>query len=196
MFSANLIKKKFDRGCQFLEELYIDLHSVHVKDSDNIFIVKALCAASLKQVDRWVIYALTKSPCNVYFAHCQCPAGTSGTCCHAYALMKMVTKWVADGLTAVPEAVACTSKPQYWSIPQSRGKVTKIPIPEMNVVAVGKESTNDKIRQSKGGRRSTLYGARAPCARITPYHGINELQNRLKFLLLMLFHLTKNHYLQ
>ena len=121
-----------------------------------------LCAANLKQVNRWVIFALTKSPCNVYFAQCQCPAGTSGTCSHAFALMKIVTKWVADGLAAV----ACTSKPQYWSIPQTRGRVTEIPIPEMNVVAVGKESTTDKNRQSNGGRRSTLYEARAPCARI------------------------------
>ena len=129
--SANLIKKKFDRGCQFLEEQYIDIHSVHIKDSDNIFIVKRLSAASLKQVDRCVIFALSKSPCNVYFAPCQCPSGTSGTCSHIFALMKMVKKWVADGFTAVPEAVACTSKPQYWSILQSRGRVTKIPIPEL-----------------------------------------------------------------
>ena len=112
----------------------MDLHSVHIKDSDNIFIVKGLCTARLKQVDRWVIFALTKSPCDVYFVHCQCPAGTLGTYSHAFALMKMVTKWVADGLTTVPEAVACTSKPQYWSIPQSRGRVTKIPISEMNLL--------------------------------------------------------------
>ena len=141
----------------------------------TIFIVKGFCATNLKQVDRRVIFALTKRPCNVYFAHCQCPAGT---CSHAFALTKMVTKRVADGLSAVPKAVASTSKPIYWSIPQSRGRVTKIPIPEMNVVAVGKESTTDKNRQSKGGRRSTLYEARAPGARITPYRGINELRNR------------------
>ena len=155
MFSANLIKKNFGCGCQFLDEQYIDLHSVHIKDSDNIFIVRGLYDASLKQVDRWVIFALTKSPCQMYFAHCQCPAGNiSGTCSHAFALMKMVTKWVSDSLTAVSEALACTSKPQYWSIPRS-SRVTKIHIPKMNVVAVGKETPTDKKRQSEGGCQST-----------------------------------------
>ena len=109
-------------------------------DTSEHIIVKGLCAASLKQVDRWVIFALIKSPCNVYFLLTVSALLEH----HAFALMKIVTKWVADGLTAVPEAVACTSKPQYWSIQQSRGSETKIPIPEMKVVAVGKESTTDK----------------------------------------------------
>ena len=144
-----LIKKNFDRGCQLLEEQYIDLVSVHVKENDSIYLVKGLCAASLKQVDRWVIFALKKSPCQVYFAYCQCPAGTSGTCSHAFAIMKMICKWIAVHRTTVPEAVTCTSKPQYWSIPQSRGRVTKIPIPELNVIAPDKDTVADKKRQSK-----------------------------------------------
>ena len=38
MFSANLIKKDFDRGCQFLEEQYIDLHLVHVQDIFSVLL--------------------------------------------------------------------------------------------------------------------------------------------------------------
>ena len=60
--------------------------------------------------------------------------------------------------------------------------MTKIPIPAMNVVTVSKESTTDKNRQSKGGHRPTLYEARSPGARITPYRGINKLRNRLKLI--------------
>ena len=60
--------------------------------------------------------------------------------------MKMVSKWIADGCASVPEAVACTSKSQYWSIPQSRCTVTNVPIPEMNVIVTDtdKDKNADK----------------------------------------------------
>ena len=108
--SSTLIKKNFQRGSKLLDEQYIDLHSVHAKEDNDVYVVKGLCEASLRQVDRWVIFVLKKRPCQVYFAYCQCTAGTAGTCSHAFALMKMVSKWNADSCVSVPEAVACTSK--------------------------------------------------------------------------------------
>ena len=106
--SSTLIKKNV--VVNYLKRS-IYLHSVHAKEDNDVYAVEGLCAANLRQVDRWVIFVLKKRHCQVYFAYCQCTA---------FALMKMVSKWhVHLNLS--------------WSIPQSRGRVTKIP--EMNVIA-------------------------------------------------------------
>ena len=150
---STLVKKNFKRGSQFVEEMCPDVSSIYIQQSEDLYVVKGLCAASLKKVDRWVVFCLKKNPCEIYFGYCQCPAGTAGTCSHGFALMKMVTKWIAEGQTNVPESVPCTSKLQVWSIPQSRGRVHKISVPEIRITSpVNKEATTSvKKKTTKKG---------------------------------------------
>ena len=54
------MKKNFQRCSKLLEEQYINLHSVHVKEDNDVYVVKDRCAASWRQVDRWVNFALKK----------------------------------------------------------------------------------------------------------------------------------------
>ena len=77
---------------------------------------------------------------------------------------------------AAVEAVACTSKPQYWSIPQSMDRVIKIPIPEMNDIATGTDKgTDEEKRHPKTRLLSTLFDARTVGERYTPYNSINVI---------------------
>lgn len=126
--NSTLVKKHFERGEQLLEKQYLDINSIHVKQSDNVFCIKGVCAASLKKVDRWVTVALNIEPCNIYFAYCQCVAGKPGTCSHVLALLKLMTKWVLENLKKIPTPAACTSQQCLWSVPQSRDRVVKSPI--------------------------------------------------------------------
>lgn len=43
------VKKNFERASQLLAESYIDLDSIYCMDSDNLFCIKGVCAASLKK---------------------------------------------------------------------------------------------------------------------------------------------------
>jgi len=130
---SKAIKKHFQRGEQFIEENYIDVNSVHTKQNDDLFSIKGVCAASLKKKDRWIFLILSKSTAEIKFGYCQCPAGKAGTCSHAYALLKMLAKWVIDRLPIVPVEKACTSKPCTWSIPQSRGRIDKPKISDLEI---------------------------------------------------------------
>ena len=103
--------KHFRRGEQLLEENFIDIASIYSKQSDTLFCLKGVCAASLKKQNRWTFMALSKVDGSVSYAYCQCPAGKVGTCPHMFAVMKLVAKWAIDKLTKIPEIKACTSKP-------------------------------------------------------------------------------------
>ena len=128
---SSIVKKHFERGSQLLEESFISVESIYAKDTENLYCLKGICAASLKKKDRWVTIAISKNTANIEFAYCQCTAGKTGTCSHAFALMKLVAKWVLDNKSEVPDEVACTSKLCYWSVPQSRDRTRKVPIPEI-----------------------------------------------------------------
>ena len=96
------IKKNFDRASQFISESYFDMDSIHIMSTDELFIVKGICAASLKKLDRCITVAITKSNNKVEFAYCQCPAGKGGTCSHSFGLMKLCAKWVIEGRRKFP----------------------------------------------------------------------------------------------
>ena len=132
---STLVKKNFERGSQLLEESFISVDSVYVKEVDSLYCIKGVCAASLKKKDRWVTIALSKDTADIKFAFCQCTAGRTGTCSHTFALMKLLAKWVLDNLTEIPKEVACTSKLCYWSVPQGRDRTTKALISEINFVS-------------------------------------------------------------
>ena len=127
--------KHFLRGKQLLEENFIDVASIYSKQSDTLFCLKGVCAASLKKQNRWTFMALSKVDGSVSYAYCQCPAGRVGTCSHMFAVMKLVAKWAIDKLTKIPELKACTSKPCTWPVPQSRGKLFKSPISEISLIS-------------------------------------------------------------
>ena len=44
------VKKHFQRGEQLLEESFIDIGSVVVKENDTILCIKGVCAASIKNI--------------------------------------------------------------------------------------------------------------------------------------------------
>ena len=102
------VKKHLSRGEMFLEKQYIDLSSIHSKQSIELFCVKGVCAASMKKIDRWIFIAIKKLDGSVMYAFCECPAGKTGTCSHAFAMMKLVAKWVVEKLKTVPNIKACT----------------------------------------------------------------------------------------
>ena len=141
---STLVKKHFERGSQLLEESFITVDSVYVKEADSLYCVKGVCGASLKKKDRWVTIALSKDTADIKFAFCQCTAGKTGTCSHTFALMKLLAKWVLDNRTEIPDEVACTSKLCYWSVPQGRDRTTKAPISEIKFI------TPESHRKSKG----------------------------------------------
>ena len=43
---STLVKNNFKRGSQFLEEMYLDVSSIYIKQSEGLYVVKGLCAAS------------------------------------------------------------------------------------------------------------------------------------------------------
>ena len=90
------VKRHFSRGEQFLEENFLDISSIHSKQSDKLFCLKGVCAASMKKKDRVIFIAMNKNDASVSYSFCQCPAGKAGTCFHAFALMKLVAKWMID----------------------------------------------------------------------------------------------------
>lgn len=157
------IKKHFQRGHQLLEENFVDLNSIYSKQNESFFSIKGTCAASLKQKDRWVFIVIKKSSGDIEFAKCQCPAGKAGTCSHSYAILKIVAKWVIDGLTLIPQQKACTAKPCIWSVPQSRGRIEKHNINDLKIKSPPskKAKCNETSTKTKQGITSTLYVADA-----------------------------------
>lgn len=202
---STLVKKHFERGEQLLEEQYIDISSIHVKYSDNLFCIKGVCAASLKKVDRWVTVVINTEPCEIYFAYCQCVAGKPGTCSHVFALLKLIAKWVIEKLKDVPIPAACTSRQCLWSVPQSRDRVIKSPIASLNVVspeARKRKCKNDndpeskKIKTRSKGIESTLYDARSIMNRRFNHNNLDQMLLSLEtesFAIPALAVMNKNH---
>ena len=160
MDKATTIKKNFKRGEQLLVENFIDLDSVMVKENNELICFKFFVGASLKVKDRWIWVAITKTPIEVHFAYCPCEAGKVGTCGHSYAVMKQICRWALDKVNTIPSAIACTSKPCLWSVPQSRGRVDKRPLTEIVVRSpkLSKDS-GDQEKKRKKPIKSTLYNA-------------------------------------
>ena len=69
------ILSKSKKGEQLLEENFIDIASIYSKQSDTLFCLKGVCAASLKKQNRWTFMVLSKVDGSVSYAYCQCPAG-------------------------------------------------------------------------------------------------------------------------
>ena len=69
------VMKHFRRGEQLLEENFIDIASIYSKQSDTLFCLKEVCAASLKKENRCTFMALSKVDGSICHAYCQCPAG-------------------------------------------------------------------------------------------------------------------------
>ena len=159
MEKAEKIKKPFRRGNAFLSENYLDEFSIYTKQSHEYYCIKGVCAASLKKLDRWIFVAINKESEEIQFMFCKCRAGKTGTCAHAYALIKLIASWSFDNIKLIPEPKACTSKPCTWSVPQSRDRVEKLPIQDLTIKSqVPKDGPPAKKR--KPSIKSSLFDAR------------------------------------
>ena len=132
------------------------MNSILSKQNDKYFSVKGICSASLKQKDRWVFIVIQKSTGDIEFATCQCPAGGAGTCSHSYAVSKVIAKWVIDRVTIITQQRAYTSKPCVWSVPQSRGRLEKYSINELEIKSPpNKKSKVSECNSTQQGLNST-----------------------------------------
>ena len=136
-----------------LEEQYVDIGSIFTKQSDDFFCFRSVCGASLRKQNRIIFVALTKADGLVAYACCQCPAGKVGTCSHAFAVMKLVAKWVIDKINKIPEPKACTSKLCAWSILQSRERLEKSPISSLKIFS----PTTTKSKNKACSKGSTIH---------------------------------------
>ena len=148
----------------------MDISSIYTKQTSHLFALKGVCTASLKQKNRWIFVALNKTDATIAYAYCECPAGKTGTCSHAFAIMKLVAKWVIDKILNIPEPKACTSRPCAWSIPQSRNRVEKPPISDITLIAPMPKKKKDAEESSEtsttpSGIKSSLYDARIQSCR-------------------------------
>ena len=64
-------------------------------------------------------------------AHCKCPVGTSGLCCHVLALL-LFLKHYADTKEKLLE-LTCTEKLQKWQRQISKGSIPMIPLKEIKL---------------------------------------------------------------
>ena len=118
--------------------------------------------------------ALSKADGSFSYAYCQCPTGKVGTCCHMFAVMKLLAKRTIHKLTKIPEIKACTSKPCTWSVPQSRGKLFKSTISEISLISPASKKTIDENATPKG-IKSSLYDARVESQRVLNDSKVNEM---------------------
>ena len=154
---STVVKKHFSRGDQLLEEQYVDIGSIFTKQSDDFFCFKSVCGASLRKQNIIIFVVLTKDDGLVADAYCQCLAGRVGTCSHAFAVMKLVAKWLIDKINKIPEPKACTLKPCSWSIPQSRERLEKSPNSSLKIFSL--TATKSKINTySKGSAINNTSG--------------------------------------
>ena len=76
---------------------------------------------------------------NAISAKCSCVAGLGGYCHHIIGILFYLAHWKHLGLSALSDAIICTTMKQRWSIPRG----TKIPQNEFQDVLV----KNDKLVQ-------------------------------------------------
>ena len=148
--NAVRIRKQFERGKQLVKENFVDLFRFLTKEDSRYFYVKSLVGASLKQKDRWVSVSIRKDSAEIQFCYCECEAGKSGTCSHAYAVLHLLAKWSLEQLTEVPDPVPVTSALCSWNIPQARGRTDTPKFMSMNF-----NSTTAKKRRSKYSSKSS-----------------------------------------
>ena len=168
--------KHFRLGEQLLEENFIDIASIYSKQSDKLFCLKWVCAASLKKQNGWTFMAFSKVDGPVSYAYCQCLAGKVRTCSPMSAVMKLAAKWATMHFKML-HFKPCTSKSCTWSVPQSRGK---LPISEISLLspASKKQKTIDENTTLKG-IKSSSYDARIESQRVLNDSKVDEMSDFL-----------------
>ena len=187
MNQGTKIKKHFNRGEQFLTERYIDPDYVFTEFNDSYFFIKGVCSSSLKNTERWISLAISRTSNKVAYAFCECPSGNGGQCAHSYALMKLVALWALDKLTEVP-ALACTSRPCKWSVKKNKGRVDKPAITSLIVSAPQasreakrqKHALDDNKRSRSEAVRSKMYESRHESLNSFDSNSVCEFVSKLK----------------
>ena len=143
------IIKTLDRGRKFKEERYISADSIFTYVDKDHFYVKCKCKASMKKDMRTVYIQLIRLTAVVTKGNCSCPAGLSGYCNHAMALLLELADYSLSELKYIPEEIACTSRLRQWGIPGVIS-ISKAPVMETTI----QKSISNK------GISSTLYDPR------------------------------------
>jgi len=118
------IMKTLDRGRRFQEERYVSADNILTKNSNETFMIKGKCRASMKKEIRSMSVSLNKENSNVVSVSCTCPAGKSGYCNHVMALLFEIAEYSLKQLQSVPEEFACTSQSRRWGVPPSTTSTT------------------------------------------------------------------------
>ena len=155
--NANVTDRSLSRGRQFKQERYLNSNDIYTKLTDEHFLVKGKCKASMKGEFRKVQVAINRQTSEVVTASCTCPAGANGFCHHTVALMLELAEYSLMGKKSVPEEPSPTSEARKWGIPGSGGSTKFIKEPVMSY-SVHSSGTDDKKR--KRGIHCTLYDPR------------------------------------
>ena len=75
-------------------------------------------------------------------AHCSCPVGLSGNCCHVLALVLFLKHYHETGEKI--QALTCTEQPQKWHRSSHKSSIPMIPLREL------KEKSAVRV-ENKGG---------------------------------------------
>ena len=181
--NATVVKKSFKRGEQLIEENFVDLFNIYCYNDDELFSVKALCAASLRKTNRWVSVSIRKDTSSVEFAHCQCEAGQGGLCSHSYAIMKLLVKYNTDCLKEIPEPKACTSQLCYWNVPQGRNRINRKGAMNYSFSSPAVRKDSSCSLTGEKGKRAvscTLYEARTTLKRAVDKAKLKEFTEDIK----------------
>ena len=125
-------KKEGSLGQQ--EKAYRMIHSLKIvsikilQNEDNTFI-KAIIKKSYGQQSRPAVVLFEGG--NIKSAHCNCPIGASGLCCHVLALLLFLNHYHLTNEKLLE--LTCTQQLQKWHRRTKKGSIPMIPIKDINV---------------------------------------------------------------
>ena len=102
------IKKTAYRSKFFKQERFISSDTIYTVQNRKFLLVKCLCKASMKKLNRHVTVHINRKISAVDKASCTCPAGKSGYCNHVMALLYELADYSLQSVK-VPSERACTS---------------------------------------------------------------------------------------
>lgn len=164
--------KLHKRADALIYDSYLD--NIECLNTNSFFYVRSICSASYSKNKLHKLSCAFDSSAQIVYSYCSCVAGKGGFCNHIYSLLKMLAQFVLDGLSVIPQKMACTSRPCGWTVP----KVRKMNVQKPTVM----ETTIKKprVQQQSKGIGCTLYEARAPEVQGFDQKTVMDMQNKLK----------------
>ena len=156
-------------GSQFKEERYLSADTIFTGTSEEGFLVKSKCKASMKKEYHSQNVTLQHETGNIISAYCTCKTGKSSYCNHIMALLLELAEYSLYELTEVPSEVACTSKARKWGIPGEKD------FPKEPIL-----STTIQRNLASRGIKSTLYNPCLSSSHCVDMDKLEALQNTLR----------------